>query len=82
MTPTSPMKRTLAPPKIAAAEILRALGLERRRSTGGKLAVGLGLLAAGALVGAGAVLLRAVLLDHDRPGASDNATELDPGALA
>lgn len=48
-------------------DVLEALGLERRRSRGEELAVAVGLAAAGLLVGAGAVLLRAGFVSLSAP---------------
>jgi hypothetical protein len=67
-------------PRVSSSDLLQALGLERRRSNGGKLAVGLGLVTAGALLGVGVLLLRAVLTGHEGRDASDDATELQPEA--
>ncbi|MDP1827038.1 MAG: hypothetical protein Q8L48_27440 [Archangium sp.] len=56
-------KKHLAPSvKLSSADVLEALGLERRQSRGKNLAVAIGLAVGGILVGAGAVLLRAGVL--------------------
>lgn len=49
-------------PKFSAEDVLMALGLQRRQPRAGGYALAMAIAAAGALVGAGAVLLRAGLL--------------------
>ena len=59
------MMNNIAPnraPKLSSDEVLMALGLERRHSRVGGYALAVAIAAAGALVGAGVVLLRAGLL--------------------
>ena len=63
MTPT----RTAADPTLISPEVLRALGLERRHSRGRDIAVALGIAAVGAILGAGAVLLRAGVVSLWKP---------------
>ncbi len=55
------MKTTLEQPKLTSSDVLEALGLERRHSKGRDVALAVGFATAGALVGAGFVLLRAGL---------------------
>lgn len=65
------MKRfNISMPKVTTTELLAAVGLERRRSTGLKVATGLGIAAVGAALGAGAVLARALMLGRERQGDS------------
>ena len=56
------MKTALEQPKLTSSDVLEALGLERRHARGRDVALAFGFAAAGALVGAGVVLLRAGLL--------------------
>lgn len=60
-------KKPVAPPPLKSSEVLEALGLERRHSKGRDVAVAVGIAAAGALVGAGAVLLRAGVVSLSKP---------------
>jgi ABC-type lipoprotein release transport system permease subunit len=77
------MKTPLALPKISSADILQAMGLERRRSTSGRVARGLSLIAVGALLGAAAVVVRALIVGHDRaPDLANGVTEFDPATAA
>lgn len=48
--------------KLSSADVLEALGLERRQSRGKNLLAAIGLAVGGIIVGAGAVLLRAGVL--------------------
>ena len=52
-------RKPAAPPLLTSADVLEALGLERRHNRSRDVAVAVGIAAAGAVVGAGAVLLRA-----------------------
>ena len=63
-----PTKRA-APPTLTSADVLEALGLERRHNRGRDVAVAVGIAAAGAVVGAGAVLLRAGMVSLSKPKA-------------
>ena len=54
-------------PKLSSADVLEALGLERRHNRGRDVAVAVGIAAAGAVVGAGAVLLRAGMVSLSKP---------------
>ena len=54
------------PLTVSSDDVLAALGLERRKPPVTRLALGLGLALAGALVGAGAVLLHALKLGRDK----------------
>ena len=56
-----------APPTLTSADVLEALGLERRHNRGRDVAVAVGIAAAGAVVGAGAVLLRAGMVSLSKP---------------
>lgn len=57
-------------PGLTVAGVLCGMGLERRRSTGSKVATGLGFAAIGAAIGAGAVLTRALMLGRARQNAT------------
>lgn len=63
-------KKSAAPPKLSSSDVLDALGLERRHSKSRDVAVAVGLAAAGAVVGAGAVLLRAGVVSLSTPKAA------------
>jgi hypothetical protein len=54
-------------PRVSSNDVLEALGFERRRSRGEELAVAVGLTAAGMLMGAGVVLLRAGMASLSAP---------------
>jgi hypothetical protein len=63
------MKTSIAMPKISSSDVLDALGLERRRTTGRRVAASLGLTALGAVLGAGAMLLGIAMLGHEHQAA-------------
>lgn len=62
-------RKTAPPPTLTSSDVLEALGLERRHSRGRDVAVAVGIAAAGAVVGAGAVLLRAGMASLSKPKA-------------
>lgn len=63
------MKIPTIRPKVSSAEVLEALGLERRRSRARKLINGFGIATVGALMGAGAVVVGAMMLGAEHKAA-------------
>jgi hypothetical protein len=72
------MNGSVMSPPLSSSDVLIALGLERRRTVGRKVLDGLGLAAAGVLVGASAVLLGGALLG--RSAESHRAAQHDTAA--
>jgi hypothetical protein len=62
-------KKKAPPATLTSSDVLEALGLERRHSRSRDVAVAVGIAAAGAVVGAGAVLLRAGMVSLAKPKA-------------
>ena len=54
---------------VSSDDVLAALGLERRKPPVSRLAFSVGLALAGAVAGAGAVLLHAFMLGRDKTAA-------------
>ena len=68
-------RKPAAPPTLTSSDVLEALGLERRHNRGRDVAVAVGIAAAGAVVGAGAVLLRAGVVSLSKPKAAKTKGE-------
>ena len=64
---SSGMLKPSASPKLNSADVLEALGLERRHSRGRDVAFAIGLALGGVLVGAVAVILRAGVVSLAKP---------------
>ena len=62
-----PTHKTAAPSGLSSADVLEALGLERRHSRGRDVALAVALAATGAVVGACLVLLRAGVISLSSP---------------
>ena len=56
------MRHLVTLPSVSADDVLDVLGLEKRRSTGARVASGLGFVIMGAAVGAALVLTKALLI--------------------
>lgn len=69
------MKIPIRRPKISSADVLEALGLERRRSSARKLINGIGIATVGALMGASAVVVGTMVLggEHKTAAQRDEA---------
>jgi len=63
------MKIPTMRPKVSSAEVLEALGLERRRSRARRLINGIGIATVGALMGAGAVVVGSMMLGAEHKAA-------------
>lgn len=74
------MKTAITRPRVSSADVLEALGLERRRSLARKLMNGLGIATAGALMGACAVVVGSMMVGAEHKAEPRHPTKLDSAA--